>query len=73
MFGLGTTEILLIVGAGVVIFGAKKLPEMGAAIGKGLKNFKKAVESSDEPAAETPPSSSPRAQKSASTSDTPKA
>ena len=44
MFGLGTSELLLIAAAGLVVFGARRLPEVGSAIGKGLRNFKKAIE-----------------------------
>lgn len=44
MFGLGTSELVLIAVAGLVIFGARRLPEVGSAIGKGLRNFKKAIE-----------------------------
>jgi sec-independent protein translocase protein TatA len=47
MFGLGTTELLLIAGAGIFIFGAKRLPEVGSALGKGFKNFKKAIDGRD--------------------------
>ena len=49
MFGLGTSELLLIAAAGLVIFGAKRLPEVGSALGKGLKNFKKALEGKESP------------------------
>ncbi len=48
MFGLGTTEILLIVIAIVVLFGARKLPEIGSGLGKAIKNFKKATGDDDE-------------------------
>jgi sec-independent protein translocase protein TatA len=40
MFNLGWLEVLLIVGAAVLFFGPKKLPELGGAIGKTLKGFK---------------------------------
>lgn len=44
MFGsLGATEILLIVLAILILFGAKKIPELAQGIGKGMKEFKKAV------------------------------
>lgn len=44
MFGsLGATEILLIVLAILILFGAKKIPELAKGIGKGMKEFKKAV------------------------------
>ncbi|HET54846.1 MAG TPA: twin-arginine translocase TatA/TatE family subunit [Ignavibacteria bacterium] len=44
MFGsLGATEILIIVLAILILFGAKKIPELAQGIGKGMKEFKKAV------------------------------
>lgn len=44
MFGsLGATEILLIVLAILILFGAKKIPELAKGIGKGMKEFKNAV------------------------------
>lgn len=44
MFGnLGGMEILIIVLIVVVLFGAKKIPELAKGLGKGMKEFKKAV------------------------------
>jgi len=44
MFGnLGATEIILIVLAILILFGAKKIPELAQGIGKGMREFKKAV------------------------------
>ncbi len=44
MFGnLGAGEILLIVLAVLILFGAKKIPELAQGIGKGMKEFKKAM------------------------------
>ncbi|MGD8781501.1 MAG: twin-arginine translocase TatA/TatE family subunit [Ignavibacteria bacterium] len=44
MFGsLGAGEIILIVIAILILFGAKKIPEFAKGIGKGMKEFKKAV------------------------------
>jgi len=40
MFGLGTTEMLIILVLVLIIFGAGKLPQVGGALGKGLRNFK---------------------------------
>jgi sec-independent protein translocase protein TatA len=42
MFGqLGFTEILIILLILLLVFGARRLPEMGAAMGKGIREFKK--------------------------------
>ncbi len=43
MFGLGVPELIIILVIVMVIFGAGKLPEIGGAIGKGIKGFKKSV------------------------------
>jgi len=43
MFGLGSQEIIIILVIGLVIFGAKNLPQMGEGMGKAIKNFKKAT------------------------------
>jgi sec-independent protein translocase protein TatA len=44
MFGnLGMTELLMLLVICLVLFGAKRLPEMGASIGKGIKEFKRGV------------------------------
>lgn len=40
MFGLGTTEMMIILVLVLIIFGAGKLPQVGGALGKGLRNFK---------------------------------
>ena len=43
MFGLGTQELLVILVIAFFIFGGKKLPEIGAGLGKGLRAFKSGV------------------------------
>ncbi|HAJ58767.1 MAG TPA: twin-arginine translocase TatA/TatE family subunit [Cyanobacteria bacterium UBA8543] len=40
MFGLGWPEVGIIAIAALVIFGPKKIPEMGSALGKTLRGFK---------------------------------
>ena len=40
MFGLGTQELLIILVIAFFIFGGKKLPQIGAGLGKGLRAFK---------------------------------
>ena len=48
MFGsLGPQELLLILLIVIVIFGAKKLPDLGKSLGEGIKNFKGAVSGKD--------------------------
>jgi sec-independent protein translocase protein TatA len=48
MFGIGMPELLVIMVIVLIIFGAGKLPEIGGAIGKGIKNFKKSIREGDE-------------------------
>lgn len=48
MFGpIGPMELALIVLIIVIIFGAKKLPELGKSMGEGIKNFKRSISSKD--------------------------
>lgn len=44
----GLSELLLIFGVVVLLFGGKKLPELGGAIGESIKNFKKGIKGEDE-------------------------
>lgn len=48
MFGLGLQEALLIVLLIVLVFGARRLPELGSGLGKAIKNFKAGVTGKDE-------------------------
>lgn len=48
MFGLGIGELLIILVIVLVIFGAGKLPDIGEGLGRGIRNFRKAVKSPDE-------------------------
>ena len=43
MFGLGTSELVIILVLVLVIFGAGKLASIGGALGKGIRNFKEGV------------------------------
>ncbi len=48
MFGIGVPELIVILVIVLIVFGAGKLPEIGGAIGKSIKNFKKSVREPDE-------------------------
>jgi sec-independent protein translocase protein TatA len=45
LFGLGTQELVIILAIVFLIFGAKRLPELGSGLGKAIKNFKGGVKS----------------------------
>ena len=47
---IGTTELLLVAGLALLLFGGKKLPEMMKGMGQGVKSFKEGLNSpSEEP------------------------
>ncbi len=48
MFGIGMTELLIILVLVLIIFGAGKLPEIGQGMGKAIGNFRKSVRESNE-------------------------
>ncbi len=48
MFGIGMTELIVVLVVILVIFGANKLPEIGAGMGRAIKNFKKATTEPEE-------------------------
>lgn len=48
MFGLGTQELLIILVLVMIVFGAGKLPQVGSALGKGLRNFKQGIKDEQE-------------------------
>ncbi len=48
MFGLSAAHLLILFIVLVVFFGAKRLPELGSSLGKGIRSFKKSLEGKDE-------------------------
>ncbi len=48
MFGLRMPELLLILAIVVILFGANKLPQLGAGLGQSIRGFKKAMSGEDE-------------------------
>ncbi len=51
----GPTELIIILVIVVLIFGAKRIPEIMGGIGKGIKSFKRSVEFDDAPPVAPPP------------------
>lgn len=43
MFGLGSPELMVILVIAFLVFGGRKLPELGAGLGKGITAFKKGL------------------------------
>ncbi|MCD6174074.1 MAG: twin-arginine translocase TatA/TatE family subunit [Sulfurimonas sp.] len=50
----GGTELLIILAIVVLLFGAKKIPELAKGFGKGIKNFKEEMKEVDEVATDEP-------------------
>ena len=48
MMGLGTPELLVVFGIAFLVFGGKKLPEIGAGLGKGIRSFKSGLREVEE-------------------------
>ena len=53
--GLGPVELILIFAVLLLMFGAKRLPELAGGMGKGIRDFKRALHEVDEPAAPSLP------------------
>ena len=48
MFGIGTSELMIIFAIALLLFGARRLPELGSGVGKAIKNFKAGLSGADE-------------------------
>ena len=55
--GLGATELIIILVIVLLIFGAGKLPQIGDALGKSIRNFKKSASGRDEKTVDVTPKS----------------
>jgi sec-independent protein translocase protein TatA len=48
MFGLGWLEVAIITIVAILIFGPKKIPELGGVLGKSLRSFQEGIKKPDE-------------------------
>lgn len=48
MFGIGVTELIIILVIVLIVFGAGRLPELGEGLGRGIRSFRKEVKAPDE-------------------------
>ena len=58
-FGISLPELLILLAVLLLLFGAKRLPEMGKSLGKGMREFKDAVTGIDDEPSSTTNSSAP--------------
>ena len=63
-------ELLVILAIVVLLFGAKKIPELAKGLGSGIKNFKKAMREDDEETASAPKKEIEQKEQTASTTQT---
>jgi TatA/E family protein of Tat protein translocase len=43
VFGIGTSELLIIMVIALLVFGAKRLPDIGMSVGKGIREFRRSL------------------------------
>ena len=47
-FGIGATEIIILLIVALLVFGPKRLPEMGRSLGRGMREFKDSISGKDD-------------------------
>lgn len=52
---LGPTEILVIIAIALLLFGGRRIADIGKGLGEGIKNFKKGISEGGKPPEEMPP------------------
>lgn len=70
MFGYNLTTLIIILVIALLLFGPKRLPELGDSIGKAIRGFKKASEEEPEPLPREPRTADPAEPKSAPATQT---
>ncbi len=58
-FGVSLPELIILLLVLLLVFGAKRLPEMGRSLGKGMREFKDSVSGIEEAVSTTPPTPAP--------------
>jgi len=51
--GLSGTELMVVLAVAVLLFGGKKIGDVGKGLGEGIRNFKQAIKTDEEPTVET--------------------
>lgn len=59
---IGTTELVLLAGIALLLFGGKKLPELMRGMGRGVKNFREGLNEPEAPAEDNAPDDAPAGQ-----------
>ena len=72
MMGIGFPELMIILGIIMIIFGAGKLPEIGSAFGRSIKNFKSSMKEAEAEELQTENDSDAQAATSEKTAEAPK-
>lgn len=69
---IGTTEIALVIGAVVLLFGGAKIPQLARGMGEGIREFKKSMDGSNDntPSSDTTTTPAPKAESDETTTTT---
>jgi len=70
-FGISLPELLILLVVLLLVFGAKRLPEMGKSLGKGMREFKEGISGLEDSVSTTAPAPAPPQQLQAASSEPP--